>query len=71
MFAVGVLWGFRSEEELLSNGAKVVIEYPEHFSKCCKPCQKAGISSSHMLQYKTGNTYVFGKADRQNRKGRT
>jgi len=29
MYAVGVLWGFRSKEELLSNGAKVVVEYPE------------------------------------------
>lgn len=29
MFAVGVLWGFRSKEELLSNGAKAVVESPE------------------------------------------
>ncbi|MEN6455536.1 MAG: HAD family hydrolase [Prolixibacteraceae bacterium] len=29
MFAVGVLWGFRSKEELLSNGAKALAEYPE------------------------------------------
>lgn len=33
MFAVGVLWGFRSKEELLSNGAKVVVEYPEDLIK--------------------------------------
>jgi phosphoglycolate phosphatase len=29
MFAVGVLWGFRSKEELLLNGAKAVAEYPK------------------------------------------
>ncbi len=29
MFAVGALWGFRSKEELLENGAKVVIEKPQ------------------------------------------
>lgn len=29
MFAVGVLWGFRAEQELLSNGAKALAEYPE------------------------------------------
>jgi phosphoglycolate phosphatase len=28
MFAVGVLWGFRSREELLSAGAKALIERP-------------------------------------------
>lgn len=28
MFAVGVLWGFRSENELLENGAQVVVEHP-------------------------------------------
>jgi len=33
MFAVGVLWGFRSKEELLSNGAKAVVEYPEDLLK--------------------------------------
>jgi phosphoglycolate phosphatase len=29
MFAVGVLWGFRSEEELLAGGAKAVVTKPE------------------------------------------
>lgn len=33
MYAVGVLWGFRSKEELLANGAKVVAEYPEDLIK--------------------------------------
>lgn len=33
MYPVGVLWGFRSKEELLSNGAKVVVEYPEDLIK--------------------------------------
>ncbi|MFV8341954.1 HAD family hydrolase [Flavobacterium sp. XS2P39] len=28
MFAVGVLWGYRPEEELLSNGAKYVLNQP-------------------------------------------
>jgi phosphoglycolate phosphatase len=28
MFAVGVLWGFRSKEELLSNGAKALLNHP-------------------------------------------
>jgi len=28
MNAVGVLWGFRSKEELLSNGANLLAEYP-------------------------------------------
>lgn len=28
MFPVGVLWGFRSKEELLENGAKTVIDHP-------------------------------------------
>ena len=29
MFPVGVLWGFRTREELRNNGAKVLAEYPE------------------------------------------
>jgi len=29
MFAVGALWGFRTKEELLENGAKVVIKKPQ------------------------------------------
>lgn len=28
MFPVGVLWGFRDREELLENGAKVLIQHP-------------------------------------------
>ena len=28
MFAVGVLWGFRSAEELLDSGAQVLVEHP-------------------------------------------
>ncbi|KAB2822822.1 MAG: HAD-IA family hydrolase, partial [Paludibacter sp.] len=33
MFAVGVLWGFRSEDELLSNGAKALAKYPADLIK--------------------------------------
>ena len=29
MYAVGVLWGFRGAEELLANGAKVLVDRPE------------------------------------------
>lgn len=28
MFAVGVLWGYRSEEDLITNGAKKVLSHP-------------------------------------------
>jgi phosphoglycolate phosphatase len=28
MFAVGALWGFRTADELLENGAKVLVKYP-------------------------------------------
>ena len=28
MYPVGALWGFRSAEELLSSGAKALIEHP-------------------------------------------
>jgi phosphoglycolate phosphatase len=28
MFAVGVLWGFRSAEELVSSGARVTAAHP-------------------------------------------
>jgi phosphoglycolate phosphatase len=28
MFAVGALWGFRTESELLESGAKAVIQNP-------------------------------------------
>jgi phosphoglycolate phosphatase len=33
MLAVGVLWGFRSEDELLSNGAKALAKYPADLIK--------------------------------------
>lgn len=33
MFPVGVLWGFRNKEELLSNGAKIILEHPEELIK--------------------------------------
>jgi phosphoglycolate phosphatase len=33
MFAVGALWGFRSEKELLTAGAKAVIKYPGELLK--------------------------------------
>jgi phosphoglycolate phosphatase len=29
MYAVGVLWGFRTKEELLANGAKVMLSQPK------------------------------------------
>ena len=28
MYGVGVLWGFRTEEELIINGAKKVLNHP-------------------------------------------
>ena len=28
MYAVGVLWGFRDADELLANGAKILVERP-------------------------------------------
>jgi len=28
MFPVGVLWGFRSADELLANGARALAEHP-------------------------------------------
>ena len=28
MYAVGALWGFRTEEELISNGAKYLLNHP-------------------------------------------
>jgi len=28
MYAIGVLWGFRSKEELISNGARLLIDHP-------------------------------------------
>jgi phosphoglycolate phosphatase len=28
MFAVGVLWGFRTADELMDNGADLIIEKP-------------------------------------------
>jgi phosphoglycolate phosphatase len=28
MFAVGVSWGFRTEQELLDNGAKIILDHP-------------------------------------------
>ncbi|MDR3626210.1 MAG: HAD family hydrolase [Ignavibacteriaceae bacterium] len=33
MFAVGVLWGFRTKEELLENGAKEIISHPSDLFK--------------------------------------
>jgi len=33
MYAVGVLWGFRDAEELVANGAKVVVKRPEEVLK--------------------------------------
>jgi phosphoglycolate phosphatase len=29
MFPVGALWGFRTREELLENGARALIQHPE------------------------------------------
>jgi phosphoglycolate phosphatase len=28
MFPVGVLWGFRTQEELVANGARFLAEHP-------------------------------------------
>ena len=35
-YAVGVLWGFRTKEELLENGAKTIIETPDELLKLLK-----------------------------------
>jgi phosphoglycolate phosphatase len=29
MYPVGVLWGFRTTDELLANGAKALVERPQ------------------------------------------
>ena len=36
LYTVGVLWGFRGREELLDNGADVLIEKPEELLNCIK-----------------------------------
>lgn len=36
MFTVGALWGFRDKEELLQNGADVLIEKPVELQKLCE-----------------------------------
>ncbi|MFC2014881.1 HAD family hydrolase [Chloroflexota bacterium] len=36
MYPVGVLWGFRSAEELLAGGAKKLIEHPREFLELLK-----------------------------------
>jgi phosphoglycolate phosphatase len=33
MFAIGALWGFRGREELLRDGARILLEHPEEISK--------------------------------------
>ena len=38
LYTVGVLWGFRGKEELLNNGADIIIE---------KPCQLLGCMNAH------------------------
>jgi phosphoglycolate phosphatase len=35
MFPVGVTWGFRSREELLANGAKLLVDRPEEVLRVC------------------------------------
>ena len=37
MFAVGVLWGYRPEEELIANGAKYVLNHPLDLIKVLQP----------------------------------
>jgi phosphoglycolate phosphatase len=36
MFPIGALWGFRSSEELIENGAKVVISHPMGIEEFCR-----------------------------------
>jgi phosphoglycolate phosphatase len=31
MFPVGVLWGFRTRDELVENGAALLIDHPRQF----------------------------------------
>ena len=35
MFPVGATWGFRSREELLANGAKLLVDRPEEVLRIC------------------------------------
>jgi phosphoglycolate phosphatase len=35
MFPIGALWGFRSSEELIENGAKVVVSEPSEVAELC------------------------------------
>jgi phosphoglycolate phosphatase len=35
MFPIGALWGFRSSEELIENGAKVVVSDPSEVARLC------------------------------------
>ena len=37
---IGVLWGFRKEDELLSNGAKYIINKPEELLNIIKDLNK-------------------------------
>jgi phosphoglycolate phosphatase len=41
MYAVGALWGFRTAEELLENGAKALIENPQDVLKLFDDNQQA------------------------------
>ncbi len=36
LYTVGVLWGFRGKEELLENGADVIIENPQQLLDCIR-----------------------------------
>jgi len=41
MFAVGVLWGFRPEEELIANGANQILKHPSDLIQILKTLKKS------------------------------
>jgi len=43
MYGVGVSWGFRSTEELVENGAKVIIEQPGQILRLIRCPPPAGV----------------------------
>ena len=45
MFPVGALWGFRNKEELIENGAKVVIQHPVDLLKLIDPDMESSATS--------------------------
>lgn len=59
LFAVGALWGFRSEEELRENGADAVAERPLDLLRYIREnfLKKTGIDNAQSLQYDSVNNF--------------